>query len=114
MFQQNLVKEEDIPKIFLSIHKGHYEYIRIPFGLRNAPATFQRKINFCTQSVVYLDDILIILTSLREHINSISHIFKELEKHNLKVPMDKFKFLAKKTKYLGFDDKRYKTKSSIA
>lgn len=80
-FHQILVIPEDQKKTAFSTPNGHYEYVRMPFGLKNAPATFQRFINSILKDyinkicVVYLDDILIFSTSLEEHISSIRKIF---------------------------------------
>ena len=52
---------------------GHYEYLVMPFGLANAPSVFQAFINevfrdlFRWQVIVYIDDILIFSTNLKDH-----------------------------------------------
>ena len=64
-FHQIKMKKEDIPKTAFSTHNGHFEYLKMPFGLKNAPSTFQRIMNFTLQGLigkicfVYLDDIII-------------------------------------------------------
>lgn len=106
-FHQILVDEKDRPKTAFSTPHGHFEFVRMPFGLKNAPATFQRMINYALRDhinktcVVYLDDILIFSTSLQEHINSINEIFDKLRIYNLKIQIDKCNFFAKETEYLG-------------
>lgn len=106
-FHQILVNEEDRKKTAFSTPQGHYEYIRMPFGLKNAPATFQRLMNDVLKEyinkicVVYLDDILIFSTTLNEHIENIKKIFNKLKEYNLKIQIDKCKFFAKETEYLG-------------
>lgn len=85
--------------------EGHYEFLRMPFGLKNAPATFQRAMNNVliglNNVVVYLDDILIFSTSLQEHLENIRNVFKRLKEFNLKVQLDKSEFLKRETAYLG-------------
>lgn len=106
-FHQILMEESDIEKTAFSTPMGLFEYIRMPFGLKNAPATFQRLMNhvlrdFVNKScVIYMDDILIFSTSLSEHFETLTKIFKKLNEYNLKVQMSKCQFLAKQTEFLG-------------
>lgn len=106
-FHQIEIAEEDIRKTAFSTDKGHYEFVRMPFGLKNAPATFQRLMNSVLNEfigkicLVYLDDIIIFSTSLEEHIISLTKIFKRLKEVNLKVQLDKSEFLRKETEFLG-------------
>lgn len=62
---------------------GQYERLRMPFGLRTAPATFQRYINLIltefTRSgdmVIYMDDILIITETIEYHLEVLERVFK--------------------------------------
>ena len=102
-----MVDKKDQHKTAFSTPQGHYEFVRMPFGLKNAPATFQRMMNEILGEhinkicVVYLDDILIFATSLQEMEVNIKLIFKELRKSNLKIQIDKCKFFSKSTEYLG-------------
>lgn len=104
-YHQILVKKEDREKTAFVTPHGLYEFIRMPFGLKNAPATFQRLMNdilrdFINKTcVVYLDDILIFSTSLTEHIKATGDIFKVLERKNLKIQIDKCNFLKKKPNF---------------
>lgn len=106
-FHQVLIKKEDRRKTAFSTPLGHYEFVRMPFGLKNAPATFQRLINSVLREyinkicVVYLDDILIFSTNIQEHKENIQKIFNKLKEHNLKIQIDKCKFFAKTTEFLG-------------
>lgn len=106
-FHQILLKDEDQKKTAFSTPFGHYEYIRMPFGLKNAPSTFQRLMNSVLREyinkicVVYMDDILIFSTSITEHIASINIIFKKLRESNLKIQINKCNFFCKETEFLG-------------
>lgn len=106
-FHQILMNENDMEKTAFSTPFGHYEFVRMPFGLKNAPSTFQRLMNHVLRyhinriCVVYLDDILIFSTSLDEHIANIKKIFQTLKDAGLKIQIDKCNFLKKETEFLG-------------
>lgn len=106
-FHQILVREEDRRKTAFSTPSGHYEFVRMPFGLKNAPSTFQRLMNEVLKDhinktcVVYMDDILIFSTSLQDHMVTLKKIFKALRKAKLKVQVDKCDFLKRETQFLG-------------
>ena len=73
-YHQIAVKESDIPKTAFRAQRGQFEFIVIPFGVTNAPTTFQRVMNSLFKEelddfiLVYLDDILIFSRTLEEHI----------------------------------------------
>lgn len=106
-FHQIPILTEDRHKTAFSTSTGHYEFTRMPFGLKNAPASFQRMMNEVLHDfinnicVVYLDDILIFSTSLQEHITSLRKIFGRLSEYNLKVQIDKCNFFKRESEYLG-------------
>lgn len=106
-YHQILIKEEDKKKTAFVTPHGLYEFNRMPFGLKNAPATFQRLMNEILRDyinktcVVYLDDILIFSTTLQEHIIAITNIFKILESKRLKIQVDICNFMKKETEFLG-------------
>lgn len=106
-FHQIEIHENDIHKTAFSVENGHYEFLRMPFGLKTAPATFQRLMNNVLKEyinkicLVYLDDIIIYSTSLQEHLDSLRKIFTRLSEANLKVQLDKSEFLKRETEFLG-------------
>jgi RNase H-like domain found in reverse transcriptase/Reverse transcriptase (RNA-dependent DNA polymerase) len=106
-FHQIEVDSNSIEKTAFSVNNGHFEYLRMPFGLKNAPATFQRMMDeilkeylyrFC---FVYMDDIVIFSKSLHDHIIHIKMIFQKLRNVNLKIQLDKSEFLCKEVAFLG-------------
>ena len=74
-YHQLRVKEVDIPKITFRTRYRHFEFTVIPFGLKNAPASFMDLMNRVFQPyldqfvVVFTDDILIYSQSKEEHEN---------------------------------------------
>jgi len=87
---------------------GHFEYLVMPFGLRNAPSVFQRFIhdilNDCIGIFVrvYLDDIIIYSKSLKEHINHVRTVLKILIDNGLYAKLEKCEFHVTETTFLGF------------
>ena len=106
-YHQILIKKADKKKTAFVTPHGLYEFNRMPFGLKNAPATFQRLMNEILRDyinktcVVYLDDILIFSTTLQEHIIAITNIFKILKSKRLKIQVDICNFMKKETEFLG-------------
>lgn len=107
-YHQVAVAEEDIQKTaFRAGTGGLYEYVRMPFGLSNSPATFQRLMEVILGDLnygsllLYLDDILIFSSSFEEHLERLEVVFQRLRHHGLKLKPKKCHFLRKECKYLG-------------
>ena len=99
--------DDAIPKTAFTTHKGLYEFVRMPFGLCNAPATFQRAMQTVLAGLewrdcfVYIDDILIASATFEEHLRHLEQVFSRLRAANLRLKPKKCKFLFKEVKYLG-------------
>ena len=99
--------EEDRAKTAFSTPTGHYEYLRMPFGLKSAPSTFQRLMNnifiglLGTRCFVHLDDVIIFGETLQEHNGRLREVFDKLRQFNLKIERDKCEFLKTELNYLG-------------
>ena len=106
-FHQIEIASRDIPKTGFSIESGHYEFVRMPFGLKNAPSTFQRVMDHILgdlqgkRVLCYMDDIIVFSTSLQEHINDLKQVFTKLQDANLKIQLNKTHFLQKEIGFLG-------------
>jgi len=74
------LKQGKGPKTDFSTKQGHWEYRRLPFGLKTSPATFQKMMNSVlsgltgTRCFVYLDDIVIYAKSLADHNNKLKYL----------------------------------------
>jgi hypothetical protein len=99
--------EEDRPKTAFSTSSFHYEYLRMPYGLKSAPSTFQRLMNnvlmglIGTRCFVYLDDIIIFGETLEDHHIRLREVLDRLRQYNLKIEPDKCEFLKTELTYLG-------------
>lgn len=106
-FYQVEMNPDDIPKTAFNVENGHYEFLRMPMGLKNSPSTFQRVMDNVlkdlqnTICLVYLDDIVVFSTSLQEHMVNLEKVFQKLRDSNFKIQMDKSEFLKLETAYLG-------------
>ena len=80
---------------------GVYEFLRMPYGLCNAPATFQRLMQSClgelnlTYALVYLDDVIVYSNTEENHLHRLQAVFKRFHEHGLKLKPLKCSFLRK-------------------
>lgn len=106
-YHQVPIKSEDRGKTGFSTDKGHFEFIKMPFGLCGAPSTFQRLMNNVlmgingTRAFVYLDDVIIYATDLQEHEMKLREVFSRFKKFNLQLQPAKCQFLRREVVYLG-------------
>lgn len=64
--------------------EGHFQFNRMPFGLKNSPATFQRMMNSALRGLIgkicfaYLDDIIVFGRTIEEHKKNMTKLFERL------------------------------------
>ena len=101
------VDPNDREKTAFTTYDGLFEFLKMPFGLCNAPATFQRLMDLVlaglqwSNCLVYLDDVLIIGRTFREHLNNLELVFDRLRKAGLKLKPSKCDICKKQVNYLG-------------
>ena len=89
------LKKKDRPKMAFLTRSGQYQFKVMPFGLNNAPATFQRLMNKVLRQYigkfvqVYLDDVIIYSNNLNEHKRHIKAVLEKIRKANLKLKSSK-------------------------
>lgn len=106
-YWQVSVRPEDRDKTAFITPFGVFRFKRMPFGLKNAPATFQRLIDrFRTglpqvSVLAYLYDIIILSESVEKHLEDLNVVFQRLRQFKLHVKRSKCHFIAKQVRYLG-------------
>jgi len=106
-YHQIHMAPEDIYKTAFKMHNGHYEFLLMPFGLINAPATFQSLMNDLFRDqlrkfiLVFFDDILIYSHSMTEHLGHLRIVFTILQTNLLYAKASKCVFYSPQVEYLG-------------
>ena len=108
-FWQCSMSQDDRPKTAFATHKGLFEFNVMPFGLANAPATFQRLVSLVLQGVhwkrclAYLDDLLVPGGSFPDTLDNLGLVLDRLQRANLRLRPDKCRLFQRSVKYLGPD-----------
>lgn len=105
-FWQVAMNPADIQKTAISTTRGLYEFIRMPFGLKNSPNTFQRLMDELVRGLpgvfVYMDDLLVFGKDQGQHLSHLRQLFSRLEKFGMKLAPEKCSFEKKELTFLGF------------
>jgi hypothetical protein len=107
-YNQIYMEEADQEKIAFITDRGLYCYKMMPFGLKNAGATYQRLVNRMFQNQiernveVYVDDMLVKSIRATEHIEDLRETFRTLKKYKMKLNPMKCAFGVSSGKFLGF------------
>ena len=107
-FHQNRVSERARKYLRIITHKGVYEYLRMPFGIKNAPSHFQRMMNSIFTAelsegwlIVYIDDIIVCSSTWEEHLARLTIVLHKVIQVNLKISLKKCAFGFRELTALG-------------
>ena len=106
-YNQVPVAEADRPKTAFCTPFGLFEWNRMPFGLCNAPSTFQRLMQRifgdqqCQSLLLYLDDIVVFSSTFQQHLERLEVVLQRLKYESLKAKLSKCAFFQHEVRYLG-------------
>ena len=105
-FYQIGIEKESIEKTAFITPFGKFAFTRMPFGLRNAPAIFQRTMEVVPRdcyeySAPYIDDIVVFSRNGEEHVEQLKEVFSALRKNGLTIKLQKCEFGKTHLEYLG-------------
>ncbi len=106
-FWQVMIKPEHRHKTAFITMRGLYEFVVMPFGLCNAPATFQRLMDaiilpeYRSFIETYIDDLMTHSQTFDDHLQHIQKLLSVLRQHKLVVKLTKCKFAQREVKFLG-------------
>lgn len=106
-YWQIRMNEKDKEKTTFATREGLYQFIRMPFGLCNAPATFQRMMNNVLRGLVgrfvlvYIDDIIIYSWDFASHVQHLGIVLERLREANLQAKPSKCKIAFHEVQFLG-------------
>ena len=95
-YYQIRMKELDVPKTAFICHRGKYEFLRMPFGVKNAPAVFQELMQsllnpYTIFITAYMDDVAIFSDNLTDHLDHIDTVLRTLRQAGLMANPKKYR-----------------------
>ncbi|KAL1129487.1 hypothetical protein AAG570_012432 [Ranatra chinensis] len=106
-YHQIPMEPGDIEKTAFQFERGNYEFVRMPFGLKNAPITFQRMIDDLLLGLdesfvqAYMDDLIIFSKTEIEHIKHLEKVKNRLKEFGLRISSDKSYLGLEEVKFMG-------------
>jgi transposase InsO family protein len=107
-FWQIKIAEEDRLKTAFSVPSGHYNFVRLPYGLSNSPSSFQRLMDCVLRDLVglecyvFIDDVIIFSDTIEEHASRLNHVLERFASAKLQLQPSKCRFAQPQVEYLGY------------
>ena len=106
-YYQIKMADDSIEKTAFSTPLSHYEFLRMPFGVKGGPATFQRGMMLSLSGIpwaevmAYLDDLIIRSQTFEDHVYSLTKVLKALKSNGFKLKPKKTKLCRESVEFLG-------------
>ena len=99
--------EENNMKTAFSVPSGHYNFLRLPYGLANSPSNFQRLMDLVLRDLVgnvayvFIDDVIVYGNTIEEHASRLSHVLERFDRSNPQLQPGNCVFAQPQVEYLG-------------
>ena len=106
-YYQGYISKADQEKTAFVTHWGLYQWIRVPFGLKNAPPCFQRFMEETLDglrdesTMPFLDDVIVFSKRFNDHVKHLKTVLQRLIEKGIKLKASKCDLFKKEVKYLG-------------
>ncbi|MBW0535469.1 hypothetical protein O181_075184 [Austropuccinia psidii MF-1] len=107
-FHQNVLTDKAKKLLRIIVHCGIFEYLRMPFGIKNAPSNYQRMINAIFPEelsegwlIIYIDDIIIFSKTWDSHFSRLERVLEKIVQVSMKISLKKCHFAYSELKALG-------------
>ena len=106
-YYQVTVDDESKPLTAFSTSNNHFQFKRLPFGLKNSGIAFQKMMQqilapLKTSNIqVYIDDVLVMSSNFEEHLQDVQKVLVTLQNHGIKVKVKKCEFFKSQVSFLG-------------
>lgn len=106
-FHQVPAADEDIDKTSFALLWGKWEYVKMPFGVKNGPSHFQRIMSGILGNTenadVYIDDIVVYSTTFEQHLTDLRAVFNLLKTYHLRASPEKAVLCRPSVNFLGHE-----------
>ncbi|MBW0567629.1 hypothetical protein O181_107344 [Austropuccinia psidii MF-1] len=107
-FHQNVLTENAKKLLIIRVHCGIFEYLRMPFGIKNAPSHYQRMMNTIFPeelsegwSIIYVDDIKVCSETWENHLTRLERVLQKIGQVSMKISLKNYHFAYSELKALG-------------
>ena len=107
-YYQIMMHPQSIGKTAFITEDGHYEFLRLPFGLANAPSCFQEMMNRVLGNlrfenvILYLDDVYLVTNTIEENLKLLENVLQIFRENGLTLNLKKCHFFKTEMEFLGY------------